>query len=136
MLMLAFNDVEHYRPKTSADRLPGSTATHGYWWLAYTWDNLLFACPSCNRSNKNDLFPLEHGSTPLHDPDDAPGGERPLLLHPRQDNGVEHIEFVFTALPDNVPAEPAATALFSEMDQEHMYPQWQNQFSASVGVIA
>jgi hypothetical protein len=23
-----------------------------------------------------------------------------------------------------------------EMDQEHMYPQWQNQFSASVGVIA
>ena len=29
-----------------------------------------------------------------------------------------------------------ATAVFSEMDHEHMYPQWQNQFRQSVGVIA
>jgi hypothetical protein len=28
------------------------------------------------------------------------------------------------------------TALFSEMDHEHMYPQWQNQFKASIGVMA
>lgn len=28
--------VEHYRPKQR------------YWWLAYSWDNLLLACPYCN----------------------------------------------------------------------------------------
>lgn len=28
--------VEHYRPK------------HIYYWLAYSWDNLLLACPHCN----------------------------------------------------------------------------------------
>ena len=29
--------VEHYRPKAK------------YWWLAYSWDNLLLACEECNR---------------------------------------------------------------------------------------
>jgi uncharacterized protein (TIGR02646 family) len=43
-----FNDVEHYRPKAVAARQPGSNDTHGYWWLAFTWENLLFACPACN----------------------------------------------------------------------------------------
>lgn len=28
-----YNDTEHYRPKGH------------YWWLAWTWENLLFACP-------------------------------------------------------------------------------------------
>jgi len=28
--------IEHYRPK------------HIYYWLAYSWDNLLLACPTCN----------------------------------------------------------------------------------------
>ncbi|BDS10611.1 HNH endonuclease [Aureispira anguillae] len=29
--------VEHYRPKTT------------YYWLAYSWDNLLYSCSSCNQ---------------------------------------------------------------------------------------
>ncbi len=92
---MKFNDVEHYRPKGSADRSPGSALTHGYWWLAFTWDNLLFACPSCNRSGKNDLFPLDHGSVPLNAEDSSPGREIPLLIDPSSaTNPVEHIEFV------------------------------------------
>lgn len=93
-----FSDVEHYRPKASANRLPGSELRHGYWWLAFTWENLLFACPNCNRSAKNSLFPLDHGSTPLHAEEVPLGGEIPLLLDPGSTiNPVEHIEFVFTA---------------------------------------
>ena len=38
--------VEHYRPKRG-----------GYYWLAYSWDNLLLACPKCNEF-KGDRFPL------------------------------------------------------------------------------
>lgn len=38
--------VEHYRPKNT------------YYWLAYSWDNLLMSCPMCN-SNKGSKFDLD-----------------------------------------------------------------------------
>lgn len=38
--------VEHYRPKRG-----------GYYWLSYSWDNLLLSCPVCN-SSKSTIFPL------------------------------------------------------------------------------
>jgi uncharacterized protein (TIGR02646 family) len=43
---VAHGDVEHFRP----------TAT--YWWLAYCWDNWLFACQICNQSYKREQFPV------------------------------------------------------------------------------
>lgn len=96
----SFEDVEHYRPKAAADRSPGSTERHGYWWLAFTWENLLFACPMCNRTGKNDGFPLEAGGKALRVRDAPPGEERPLLLDPAGTlNPVAHIEFVATSTP-------------------------------------
>lgn len=44
--IVAHGDVEHYRPKSV------------YWWLAYTYDNYLYACQICNQSYKGDNFPL------------------------------------------------------------------------------
>ncbi|MFT4224326.1 HNH endonuclease [Dysgonomonas sp.] len=38
--------VEHYRPKN------GNGA---YYWLAFSWDNLLLACPKCNTSKGSDF---------------------------------------------------------------------------------
>jgi hypothetical protein len=105
-ITLTYNDVEHHRPKGSATRHPGSTATHGYWWLAFTWINLLYACPPCNRSNKNDLFPLAVGSIALAPGGRPPGKEKPLLLDPARENGVEHIEFVFTVVRFRAPGRP------------------------------
>jgi uncharacterized protein (TIGR02646 family) len=43
---VAHGDVEHFRPKST------------YWWLAYCWDNWLFACQICNQSYKRDQFPV------------------------------------------------------------------------------
>lgn len=40
-------EVEHYRPKRG-----------GYYWLAYSWDNLLLACPKCNQKKRDD-FPIQ-----------------------------------------------------------------------------
>jgi 5-methylcytosine-specific restriction endonuclease McrA len=71
------NDVEHFRPKARANRLPGSALTHGYWWLAWRWDNLLFACAVCNRSWTKDWFPLEDDTHALQPGDPPPGRERP-----------------------------------------------------------
>jgi uncharacterized protein (TIGR02646 family) len=94
-----FNDVEHFRPKSSADRRPGCTETHGYWWLAFTWNNLLFACPTCNRSGKNDRFPCAVGGATLHPEEESLGNERPLLLDPASSpNPVGLIQFVFEPL--------------------------------------
>lgn len=43
---VAHGDVEHFRPKSV------------YWWLAYCWDNWLFACQICNQTYKGDQFPI------------------------------------------------------------------------------
>lgn len=104
-----YNDVEHYRPKGRAIRLPGSTDERGYWWLAFTWQNLLFSCPGCNRSRKKDHFPLAAGSVALVASQRSPGREQPLLIDPAEKSAVPHIQFVFTRVlrgttpPDDAP---------------------------------
>lgn len=65
-----YRDVEHYRPKSL------------YWWLTWTWENLLFACNDCNRTYKRDQFPLEPGCSQLVAEQAPPAGERPLVLDP------------------------------------------------------
>lgn len=65
-----YRDIEHYRPKST------------YWWLAWTWENLLFACMDCNRELKGDQFPLSPDSERLVAEQDPPGGEQPLVLDP------------------------------------------------------
>ena len=45
--VVAFGDVEHYRPKSV------------YWWLAYCYDNYLVSCQICNQRFKKDLFPIQ-----------------------------------------------------------------------------
>lgn len=75
--------VEHYRPKRG-----------GYYWLAFSWDNLLLACPTCN-TNKGSDFPLENEDRKIsyeENPDvlrnintissSYDAIERPLLINP------------------------------------------------------
>jgi hypothetical protein len=50
----AYGDVEHYRPKKR------------YWWLAYCYDNYLYACQLCNQAYKGDNFPTQ--GPPLAEP--------------------------------------------------------------------
>jgi hypothetical protein len=46
---IAFGDVEHFRPKSAIRNAPGEAlVSPGYFWLAYDWGNLLFACECCN----------------------------------------------------------------------------------------
>lgn len=89
------NDVEHFRPKARADRRPGVSADHGYWWLTWTWENLLFSCRNCNQAPaKLDKFPLAEGSEALLEGQLPSGLERPLLIDPATESGIEHIQFV------------------------------------------
>jgi uncharacterized protein (TIGR02646 family) len=74
-------EVEHWRPKS------------GYYWLAYSWHNLLLSCGFCNKTKSNQ-FPIEDEAMralnhhmPLDD-------ERPAILKPDGDiDPSSHIEF-------------------------------------------
>ncbi len=89
-------DVEHFRPKAAVRQGKDQPKqTPGYFWLAYTWSNLLYACSRCNREHKRDLFPLED-PTARADATREEGrteGEAPLLLDPATDAPELHIRF-------------------------------------------
>lgn len=78
-----YRDVEHYRPKSL------------YWWLAWTWENLLFSCVECNREYKANQFPRVAGDRLLVAEEAPPGAEQPLLLDPSAPSFAAsiHIEF-------------------------------------------
>ena len=101
-------DVEHYRPK---GRIRESTSHPGYYWLAYSWENLF---PSCAYSNQNkrekplfggaktsgtggkwDQFPLLEEKHRWFDPKTR-NNEEPLLIDPSR----EDPETIFGYLPD------------------------------------
>ena len=90
-LLMGEAHVEHFRPKAKveeAERHPG------YWWLAYSWENLLLACETCN-IKKGAKFPLEPGSERL-DPEDCDlEKEKPILINPLKEDPEEFIEYDF-----------------------------------------
>jgi hypothetical protein len=54
-----------------------------YFWLAYAWKNLLFACDQCNdRGHKQNLFPLMNPQQRATAANRDTGGEKPLILDP------------------------------------------------------
>lgn len=76
-------DVEHYRPKGAVRQESGSPEQlPGYYWLAYSWENLYLCCPICNRRGKKDLFPLADDSARARSHRDDIARESPLLLDP------------------------------------------------------
>lgn len=100
------SDVEHWRP------------TSLYPWLAYSWDNLLLACQTCNQDFKKDEFPIGEGRTravfgiedieQIHCLCESYNEfERPLLLHPEMDDAQSLITFT---IDGNIHSENARAA--------------------------
>ena len=81
--------IEHYRPKKI------------YYWLAYSWDNLLLSCGECN-SAKSDKFevenePVHYNNEPFetihHLGDGYDNLEKPLIINPEKEDILEKITF-------------------------------------------
>lgn len=132
---LPYEDVEHFRPKAEADRLPGSTLRYGYWWLACTWENLLYACRQCNEFAKGIKFPLNHGSTPLIEGEFPPGQESCLLIDPAAESGVQHIQFkrqrrngkyAWVPEPRNNSVKGLWTVRVCELDRDTLLEQYRS----------
>jgi uncharacterized protein (TIGR02646 family) len=88
-LLDAPKHIEHYRPKNT------------YYWLAYSWDNLLLSCGSCN-STKSDNFKIKndrvvYGNENFEDihelGDSYDRSEVPLIINPEKDDVLELIEY-------------------------------------------
>lgn len=86
--------IDHFRPKSAVRQYDGSARTYpGYYWLAYSWDNLLLACDKCNLK-KSDYFPLKEPGQRARSHLDPLDREGPLLLNPYVDpNPAEHLTF-------------------------------------------
>ncbi len=76
-------EVEHYRPKSI------------YYWLVYSWDNLLLACPTCNRKKSNKFELNSQRARVIYSGElqnihcltqNYNQIEQPKLLHPEFDN--------------------------------------------------
>jgi len=88
----AYGDVEHFRPK---GKVAEDDAHPGYYWLAYEWSNLLFACQKCNQRFKRTFFPLRDPSKRArshHDHDEL-SQEEPLLIHPVEEDPQQYVGF-------------------------------------------
>ncbi len=92
---VSYGDVEHFRPKAAWTIKKKDKYTRpGYYWLAYDWDNLFFACQICNQSsNKGNLFPLVDESKRALDHTYNVDEEESLFIHPEKTDPEEHITF-------------------------------------------
>lgn len=92
---IAFGDVEHFRPKAACKQAVGARVQRGYYWLAYTWTNLLVACEVCNRRHKRDLFPLVNDAERVTSHIEAHllVREAPLFVNPADEDPQQHIAF-------------------------------------------
>jgi uncharacterized protein (TIGR02646 family) len=91
---VAHGDVEHFRPKAGyQQQATDELGKPGYYWLAYEWTNLLFACQICNQQGKKNLFPLENPEDRAICHHDDPNKEKPLLIDPTQLDPERYIGF-------------------------------------------
>lgn len=100
----ASGDVEHFRPKTCFQQEKyGPIEYPGYYWLAYDWSNLYYACELCNRVGKQNLFPISDPAQRRRSGNDR-GREIPEILDPGgPDDPRDHIKFNGAA-PEGVTA--------------------------------
>jgi len=82
-------DAEHFRPKAGVSEEQDHP---GYWWLAYEWSNLLYACKPCNQEYKKNQFPLLNRERAWEPTNDL-NSEEPVLISPIDENPEEFISF-------------------------------------------
>lgn len=92
---IAYGDVEHFRPKGGSQQSADEKKLKvpGYYWLAYVWENLFFACQICNQRFKKNLFPLENPKDRATSHESDLKKEKTLLINPETENPENFISF-------------------------------------------
>ena len=92
------SDIEHFRPKGAIAEEPVDEA--GYWWLAYDWNNLFFACRHCNQEYKKCRFPIRGHRAKQES--DSLVNEDPFLIDPAKENPEDFFSFDWVTQPGEV----------------------------------
>ena len=86
--------IEHFRPKGGVKQESGKPMLFpGYYWLAYSWTNLLVSCETCNTSYKGSLFPLADEEKRARSHRDDIDAETPIFIDPAIEDPRQHIRF-------------------------------------------
>ena len=110
-------DVEHYRPK-GAIREANKLIYPGYYWLAFEFKNLFFACADCNQYRKRDQFPLVDERVRARSHHDNVALEDPLILDPSGPRDPrQHIRF-FHDMPVGITDAGKRTIIALRLDRE------------------
>lgn len=91
-----YGEVEHFRPKGGWKQNKEDKKLHhpGYYWLAYKWENLMYACKKCNLTYKKNFFPLEEPDKRFKEDTLDISLEKPLLINPYEEQHPEnHLTF-------------------------------------------
>lgn len=89
-----YGDVEHFRPKGRLGEGSSNIKSYpGYYWLAYSWGNLLLCKQMINQSYKKDFFPLINNDDRACNHNEDLALERPVLIDPSQEDPRDHIRF-------------------------------------------
>lgn len=83
---------DHFRPSNSARGFGKEYSEAHYWWLSFHWQNLLLACPSCNRA-KSSWFPVKGKRAVLKATIAQVRKENALLIDPTIDDPRLHVRF-------------------------------------------
>ncbi|WAC12959.1 MULTISPECIES: hypothetical protein [Dyadobacter] len=91
---VSHGDIEHFRPKGGFRQNKREHLKYpGYYWLAYNWDNMLFACAICNQRYKENLFPLLDSTKRARNHHDDLKNEKPYFINPATENPKFLIQF-------------------------------------------
>jgi uncharacterized protein (TIGR02646 family) len=91
---VAYGDVEHFRPKAGFRQHPGDALGRpGYYWLAYEWTNLFFACQLCNQRFKRNRFPLQDPLRRALNHRQNLAAEQPVFIDPSAEGPAAFIAF-------------------------------------------
>jgi uncharacterized protein (TIGR02646 family) len=91
---VSYGTIEHFRPKGGFQQREGDELEQpGYYWLAYRWENLFFACQICNEKHKRNLFPLLNPSKRARSHFDDLSLEKPALIDASREEPSEWLQF-------------------------------------------
>jgi hypothetical protein len=136
MMHTGYGDVEHFRPKGAWQQREGTPLRYpGYFWLAYTWDNLFLSCALCNQRYKRNLFPLrvqKHRASPnIRDV----SSEAPLVIAP-SDNPENHIAFAGeTAVPVKRSRRGTVTIEILDLNRDELVKRRRNLRAHLLGLL-
>lgn len=145
----SYGEIEHYRPKRSS-KLSKCDATKGYYWLAFSWDNLLPCCKMCNNKKLNcfdisdkrveysdETLEVLHQSLQSYN-----AKENPKLLHPEIDEFEKLITFNRKGFMDSNNEKVIYTSQICDLNRENLkearekiFTKYQNLIKKNLAVM-